>query len=321
MSELSFYHTSILLEETVEALRIKADGLYVDGTLGGGGHSSKILESLGPEACLLGLDKDQDALSYAGRRLDQVGTKAHIKLVQSDYADFPKVLEDLHLGPVDGFLLDLGVSSWQLDQGERGFSYRNDGPLDMRMDRSHGESVKEFLARTDQKTLSQIIRDFGEERFHDRIARAILAYRDESGPIETTGQLADIVVRAMPASSRREKGHPAKRTFQALRIYINDELGALRTFLDEILTYLKPGGVLAIISFHSLEDRMVKQAYRLWENPCQCPPNLPCTCGQTPWGKEIPRGGIVPSAEEMAENPRAKSARLRVFVRNEDRKE
>ena len=321
MSELSFYHTSILLEETVEALQVKADGLYVDGTLGGGGHSSQILRKLGPEGCLLGLDKDQDALSYATKRLDLIGSSAQVHLKQSDYADFSQVLEDLSLGPVDGFLLDLGVSSWQLDQGERGFSYRNDGPLDMRMDRTCGESAKTFLAGVDQMTLSQILRDFGEERFHERIARAILTYRDEHGPIETTGQLADIVVQAMPASSRREKGHPAKRTFQALRIYINNELGALKTFLDEILTYLKPGGVLAIISFHSLEDRMVKQAYRLWEKPCQCPKNLPCTCGKIPWGKEIPRGGIVPSKEEIEKNPRAKSARLRVFIKNQGRKE
>ncbi len=218
---------------------------------------------------------------------------------------------------VDGIILDLGVSSWQLDSGERGFSYREDGPLDMRMDQSRGESARELLARIGEEELERILRDYGEEQNSRRIARAILREREQR-PVTTTGQLAEVIIKAQPAKSRREKGHPAKRSFQAIRIAVNGELGELETFLEAVPDYLAAGGVLAIISFHSLEDRIVKQTFRKWENPCECPPGLPCVCGKVPLGKAVPRNGVLPGEDEQKLNPRAHSARLRIFIRAEN---
>ncbi len=312
-----FKHQSVLYEETIEALRIKPDGVYVDGTTGGAGHSRGILAKLGAGGRLYCLDRDEEALAAAKKRLEEVESEGRWILVHSVYSDFAKVLESYGEEAVDGILLDLGVSSWQLDRAERGFSYREDGPLDMRMDQSQGESARELLARVSQAELERILREYGEERNSKRIAGAIIRERELHGTPETTTRLAEIIVQAQPAKSRREKGHPAKRSFQAIRIAVNGELAQLETFLNQAVEYLAPGGVLAIISFHSLEDRIVKQAFRKWENPCECPPGLPCVCDKEPLGRAVPRNGILPGEDEQMLNPRAHSARLRVFLRED----
>lgn len=315
MAAADFAHVSVLYRECMEALAIRPDGCYLDGTAGGGGHSSGILKALGRGGRLYALDRDTDALEAAGRVLAEVKSEGTYHLCHSRFSEFDEVLKEAGETRVSGILLDLGVSSWQLDRAERGFSYRFEGPLDMRMDRSRGLSAADLLAELSEAEIARILRDYGEEREAKRLARAIVRRREQQGPIETTAELAELIAAAMPARSRREKGHPAKRSFQALRIAVNGELDELEHFLEKAPDYLAEGGRLAIITFHSLEDRLVKQAFRKWENPCTCPPSLPCVCGARPLGKEIPRGGIRPSKEEIEENNRSHSARLRVFVR------
>lgn len=310
-----FIHKSVLYDETIQALAIKPDGCYVDGTTGGGGHSAGILAALGVGGRLYCLDRDQDALQAARGRLQQVGSAGRFVLCHSVYSIFDRFLQEQGETGVDGILLDLGVSSWQLDQKERGFSYRFEGPLDMRMDQSQGTTAADLLADIDERELSRIFSVYGEEHNARRIARALLQYRDETGPIRDTMQLAELIAAAQPARSRREKGHPAKRCFQALRIAVNGELDELETFFAKAPDFLKPGGRLAIISFHSLEDRLVKQAFRRWESPCECPTGLPCVCGKISLGRAYPRNGILPSQAELDEFPRSHSARLRVFIR------
>lgn len=316
-----FAHISVLYHEVLEQLDIKADGTYLDGTTGGGGHSSGILKALGPDGRLICLDRDLDAIEAAREVLTAVNSPASFVQRRQTFSTFDLTLEELGILKIDGFLLDLGVSSWQLDEGERGFSYMHDGPLDMRMDQSQGVSAFEIVNTYTLEDLSVILDRYGEEKEHFKIARGIVRHREEHGAIETTQALADVIIKNMSAKSRRQKGHPAKRSFQALRIYVNDELGELERFLDKCIDFLKIGGKLAIISFHSLEDRMVKQRFREWENPCTCPVGLPCACGKKSLGKETPRGGIVASDEENTDNRRAHSARLRVFTRCEDGRE
>lgn len=314
--ETAYQHKSVLLEESIKALNIKADGIYLDGTTGGAGHSKEIFKSLGPEGHLICLDKDDEALEVAKTRLRAVNTEAKLSLFKADFRDIDIVLDKLNIDKIDGVILDLGLSSWQVDTAERGFSYMQAGPLDMRMDQSKGETAAQILARIDADSLADILYKYGEEKNSRRIARAIVDYREEHGPISTTTELADIIIKAQPARSRRENKHPAKRSFQALRIYVNGELSALESFLDKIIYHLNEDARVAIISFHSLEDRIVKHKFRHWEDPCECPSGLPCVCGKKPLGKTKPRKGITASKAELNENPRARSARLRVFIRN-----
>lgn len=315
MPAAEFKHVSVLYEECLEALAIRPDGCYCDGTAGGGGHSSGILARLGKGGRLHAFDRDEDALKAARLRLEAVRSEGSWQLHHAVYSDMDRCLAEAGETKADGILLDLGVSSWQLDSAERGFSYQHDGPLDMRMDRSRGISAAELLEKADEAEITRILRDYGEEREARRLAGAIVRRRERVGPIRTTAELADVIVNAMPGKSRREKGHPAKRSFQALRIAVNGELDELETFLAKAPGLLADGGRLAIITFHSLEDRLVKQAFRQWEKPCTCPPGLPCVCGKKPLGKELPRGGILPGEAELKANNRSHSARLRVFVR------
>lgn len=316
MSEAyEFEHVSVLYEESLEALAIKPDGLYVDCTLGGAGHSSGILKQLSHPGRLISLDKDEDARKAATSRLSAVGSSAEWQIVASDFSALPDVLSSLDISHVDGILADLGVSSWQLDQVDRGFSYGQDGPLDMRMDRSRGKTAADLVNLESEDTLAGIIRQYGEERFSKRIAAALVARRQQQ-PITSTVELADIVKKAMPGSALKEKQHPARRTFQALRIAVNGELTALEQLLAGAPNLLNDHGRLCIITFHSLEDRMVKEAFRTWENPCICPRTFPvCTCNRKPLGHQIGRRGMVAAADETKENPRARSARLRCFER------
>ncbi len=318
MPASEFFHKSVLYEETLDALELKADGCYADGTVGGAGHSSGILKALGPKGRLHAFDRDQEALQAAERKLSEVKSEGRYFLHHSVYSKMDEVLKAAGEGPLDGLLLDLGVSSRQFDRAERGFSYRFDAPLDMRMDQSSGMSAADLLASVSEEELRRILREYGEEREAKRIARAIVREREAGRPVQTTKELADLILQVMPARSRRGKGHPAKRSFQALRIAVNAELDELDSFLEKVPALLAPGGKAAIITFHSLEDRRVKQAFRRFENPCTCPPQLPCVCGKKSLGKEEPRGGIRPSAEEVKDNPRAHSARLRVFRRNSE---
>lgn len=311
-----FEHVSVLLEESIDALDIENGNVFLDGTTGGAGHSKEIYKNLGKTGLLLCLDKDQDALETAQARLSQVDSEGNYKLVHKNFAEFDEVLEDNSIEKIDGILLDLGMSSWQIDEASRGFSYMNDGPLDMRMDYTKGESAEEVIARISEEDLANVFFKYGEERNSRRIASAIVRHRDEVGPITSTGQLANIIINAQTSRSRREKGHPAKRCFQALRIYVNGELDDLENFLKEIPHYLNDNARVCIISFHSLEDRLVKEAYRKWEEPCECPPNLPCVCFKKSLGKAYPRNGIKASDEEINVNSRSKSARLRTFIRN-----
>lgn len=311
-----FAHKPVLLSETIESLIIKPDGVYLDGTVGGAGHSREILQHLGASGRLICLDRDEDALQVSQKRLQELGSEAQFDLVHANFSDFDTVLADYNLPGLDGVLLDLGVSSWQLDEAERGFSYMKEGPLDMRMDKSQGESAADVIARISPDDLADIFYKYGEEKNSRRIAQAIVNYRDKVGAITTTKQLADIIVKAQPAKSRRANKHPAKRCFQALRIYVNDELGDLEIFLEKIINYMNPDGRICLISFHSLEDKLLKQAFRKWEDPCECPKNLPCVCGKKPLGRAYPRSGITASEAEVENNPRARSCRLRVFVCN-----
>ena len=307
MSE--FYHVSVLLQECLDGLNIKPDGIYVDGTLGGAGHSSRIAAQL-TTGRLIGIDRDPVALKAAGERLKPVADQ--VTLVHSNFSEVRQVLDDLGIEAVDGILLDLGVSSPQLDEAVRGFSYMLDAPLDMRMDGGAALSAHEVVNTWPQEELKRILYDYGEERYAPQIAAAICRRRAEK-TIETTLELADIIRSAMPAAALREKQHPAKRSFQAIRIAVNDELGAVETVMKTAVSCLNPGGRLAIITFHSLEDRIVKNGMVAASKGCTCPPNFPvCVCGNKPKVKLITRKPITASEEELERNPRSRSAKLRV---------
>lgn len=308
---MTFKHTSVLLEETIEGLEIKPDGIYVDGTLGGGGHSSHIAAKLTAGGRLIGIDQDEAAIKAAGERLAPFGDK--VTIVRSNYRNTAEVLKGLGIHKIDGMMLDLGVSSYQLDTEERGFSYRFDTALDMRMDTRQTLTAKDIINGYDEMELFRVIRDYGEDKFAKNIAKHIVRARQEK-PIETTGELNEIIRAAIPAKMRAEGGHPSKRTFQAIRIECNKELEVLRESLEELIELLNPGGRLCIITFHSLEDRIVKTAFKKAENPCTCPSNFPvCVCGKISKGKVITGKPVLPSEEELAENSRSKSAKLRIF--------
>ena len=313
---MEFRHTSVLLRETVDALQVRPDGIYVDGTLGGGGHSSAIAGKLSEGGRLIGIDQDAAAIEAAGKRLGEFGDR--VTIIRSNYADMKTRLLQAGITSVDGILLDLGVSSYQLDDAQRGFTYREeDAPLDMRMDQRQEYTAREVVNSCSAEDLTRIIREFGEEKFAGKIAHRIVQER-EKGPIETTGQLTQIVKDAIPARARATGRHPARRTFQAIRIEVNGELRVLRESLDDMIDLLNPGGRICIITFHSLEDRIVKDAFRRAENPCICPPEFPvCVCGKKPKGRVITKKPVIPSEEEMEQNPRSKSAKLRVFEKRE----
>ena len=304
-----FHHISVLLEECLEGLDIKPDGIYVDGTLGGAGHSSQIVKRL-TSGRLIGIDRDPIALEASGKRLEPY--KDRVTLVHSNFCEMKQVMEDLDIPGVDGILLDLGVSSPQLDDGERGFSYMADAPLDMRMNNQDALTAYEVVNTWSQDELKRILFDYGEERYAPRIASAICRRREEK-PIETTLELVDVIRSAMPHQALREKQHPAKRSFQAIRIAVNDELGSVEKAMRDAIPLLNPGGRLAIITFHSLEDRIVKNAMAEAAKGCTCPPNFPvCVCGKKPIVKLISRKPIVATEEELEVNPRSRSAKLRV---------
>ena len=304
-----FHHVSVLLDECIDGLNIKPDGIYVDGTLGGAGHSSQIAKRL-TTGMLIGIDRDPVALAAAGERLAPYGDR--VKLVHSNFCEIKQVLEDLNIEGVDGILLDLGVSSPQLDDGSRGFSYMADAPLDMRMNNEDPLTAAVVVNTWSQEELKRILYDYGEERYAPRIAAAICRRREEK-PIETTLELVDIIRSAMPPQALREKQHPAKRSFQAIRIAVNDELGSVEKVMRDAIPCLNPGGRLAIITFHSLEDRIVKNGMAEAAKGCTCPPSFPvCVCGKKPRVKLISRKPIVSGQEELDRNPRARSAKLRV---------
>lgn len=309
---MTFKHYSVLLEETIDSLKIKPDGIYVDGTLGGGGHASEAAKRLGEGGRLIGIDQDADAIKAAGERLKEFGDK--VTIVRSNYEGIAEVLSDLGIEKVDGIYLDLGVSSYQLDTAERGFTYREENaPLDMRMDQRKTETAKDIVNNYSEMELFHIIRDYGEDRFAKNIAKHIVQARQEK-EIETTGELNEIIRAAIPAKVRATGGHPSKRTYQAIRIELNQELRVLEDSIDRMIDLLAPGGRLSIITFHSLEDRIVKNRFRIAENPCTCPPEFPvCMCGKKSKGRVITRKPILPTEEELAENSRSKSAKLRVF--------
>ncbi len=308
---MEFNHTSVLLKETIEGLKIKPDGIYVDGTLGGGGHSFEIAKRLNDNGRLIGIDQDEAAILAAGERLKDFGDK--VTIVRSNYRNALSVLHDLGIEKIDGMMLDLGVSSYQLDTQERGFSYRYDAPLDMRMDLRQTLTAKDIVNGYSETELFHIIRDYGEDRFAKNIAKHIVMARAKK-PIETTGELNEIIRAAIPAKMRAEGGHPSKRTYQAIRIECNKELEVLKESLEELIGILNPGGRLCIITFHSLEDRIVKTAFKKAENPCTCPPSFPvCVCGKKSQGKVITGKPVLPCEEEMESNPRSKSAKLRIF--------
>lgn len=308
---MAFEHKSVLLFETIEGLKIKSDGTYVDGTLGGGGHSAEIAARLESGGRLIGIDQDVAAIEAAGRRLSQFGDK--VTIVRDNYQNTKAVLEELGITGIDGMVLDLGVSSYQLDTQERGFSYRFDTLLDMRMDQRQTKSARDILNGYGEMELYRVIRDYGEEKFAKNIAKHIVRARAEK-PIETTGELNEIIRSAIPAKMRAEGGHPSKRTFQAIRIECNRELEVLKESIGELIDLLNPGGRLCIITFHSLEDRIVKTEFRQAQNPCTCPPEFPiCVCGRTSKGKAITSKPILPGEEELKENSRSKSAKLRIF--------
>ena len=308
---MEFAHKSVLLEETIDNLNIKPDGIYVDGTLGGAGHSEQIVKRLGEGGRLIGIDQDEDAIAAASKRLEPYGDK--VTIVRDNYQNFRRILDELNIQKVDGILLDLGVSSYQLDNADRGFTYRVDAPLDMRMDNRQTKTAKDIVNDYSEAEQFRILKDYGEERYAKSIAYHICKYR-ENKVIETTEELNDIIRGSIPAKARNGQGHPSKQTFQAIRIELNRELDVLRDSIDGMIASLNPGGRLCIITFHSLEDRIVKLAFRKNENPCICPPNFPvCTCGRKPLGKVITRKPIIPGERELEENSRSKSSKLRVF--------
>lgn len=310
---MGFEHKSVLLEETINGLNIRPDGTYVDGTLGGGGHAYEIARRLSDKGSIIGIDQDAAAIEAAGIRLKDFGEK--VTIVRSNYCEMKSRLHELGIDKVDGIILDLGVSSYQLDTAERGFSYREDAPLDMRMDTRQTMTARDIVNDYSEMELYRVIRDYGEDKFAKNIAKHIVAARGRAA-IETTGQLTQIIRESIPMKYQKMSGHPAKRTFQAIRIELNRELDVLRDSLDDMIDLLKPGGRLCIITFHSLEDRIVKSAFRKNENPCTCPPDFPvCVCGKVSKGKVITKKPILPSKEEQEYNSRSKSAKLRVFER------
>ena len=313
---MEFRHTPVLLEEAVESLQVSPDGIYVDGTLGGGGHSFEIARRLSKGGRLIGIDQDAAAIEAAAKRLGEFGDR--VTIIRSNYVRMKEKLGELGISSVDGILLDLGVSSFQLDDAQRGFTYRDEqAPLDMRMDQRRELTAREVVNSYSVEDLTRILREYGEERFAVRIAQRIDAQRKQK-PIETTGELTQIIKAAIPAKARAEGRHPARRTFQAIRIEVNGELRVLEESLNQMISILNPGGRICIITFHSLEDRIVKDAFRTAQDPCICPPEFPvCVCGRKSQGKVITRKPILPSVEEPERNPRAKSAKLRVFEKKE----
>ena len=311
---MAFKHTSVLLEETVDGLKVKPDGIYVDATLGGGGHAYEVAIRLSDKGRFIGIDQDAAAIKAANARLKDFGEK--VTIVRSNYCDMKSKLHELGIDKVDGIVLDLGVSSYQLDTAERGFSYREDAPLDMRMDTRQKMTARDIVNDYEEMELYRVIRDYGEDKFAKNIAKHIVAARKVK-PIETTGELTEIIRASIPMKYQKKSGHPAKRTFQAIRIELNRELEVLKDSLDDMIDLLNPGGRLCIITFHSLEDRIVKSAFRKNENPCTCPSDFPvCVCGKVSKGSILTRKPILPSEEEMEENSRAKSAKLRIFERS-----
>lgn len=312
---MEFSHKSVLLDETIEGLHIREDGTYVDGTLGGGGHAYHVCSRLSDKGRFIGIDQDAAAIEAAGIRLLPYQDKIKIDIVRSNYQKTPQVLQDLGVGGVDGIVLDLGVSSYQLDTPERGFTYREDAPLDMRMDQRQEMTAKDIINEYPEMELYRVIRDYGEEKFAKNIAKHICMAR-QNKVIETTFELNDIIKAAIPIRARSAGGHPSKRTYQAIRIELNQELTILEQSIDQMIDLLNPGGRICIITFHSLEDRIVKRIFRRNENPCTCPPDFPkCVCGKVSKGKVITRKPILPSDEELEENRRSKSAKLRIFER------
>lgn len=310
---MEFKHKSVLLEETIRNLKVKPDGIYVDGTLGGGGHAYEVCRQLSAKGSLIGIDQDEAAIEAAGERLQEFGDI--VTIIRSNYCNMKKELQKIGISSVDGIVLDLGVSSYQLDNAERGFTYREDVPLDMRMDRRGSRTAKDIVNTYTENELYRVLRDYGEEKFAKKIARNICTARMDK-PIETTGELIELIKQSIPMKMRAVGGHPAKKTFQAIRIELNQELEVLRNSLDDMIELLNDGGRICIITFHSLEDRIVKTIFRRNENPCTCPPDFPvCVCGKTSMGRVITRKPILPDEEEIAVNKRSKSAKLRVFER------
>ncbi|RGS72872.1 16S rRNA (cytosine(1402)-N(4))-methyltransferase RsmH [Dorea formicigenerans] len=308
---MEFKHKSVLLNETIDGLNIKPDGIYVDGTLGGGGHAYEVCRRLGEKGSIVGIDQDAAAIEAASARLKDFGEK--VTIVRSNYCDMKSKLHELGIDKVDGIVLDLGVSSYQLDTAERGFSYREDAPLDMRMDTRQKMTARDIVNDYTEADLYRVIRDYGEDKFAKNIAKHIVQARAVK-PVETTAELSEIIRASIPMKFQKKSGHPAKRTFQAIRIELNRELDVLRDSLDDMIDLLNPGGRLCIITFHSLEDRIVKSAFRKNENPCTCPPDFPvCVCGKKSKGSIITKKPILPSEEELEYNSRSKSAKL-VFL-------
>ena len=311
---MEFKHYSVLLQECIDNLNIKPDGIYLDGTLGGGGHSFHIAEKLSDKGHLYGVDQDADAIAAASKRLEEFGSR--ITVIRDNYENAVTRLKELGVTGVDGILLDLGVSSFQLDNADRGFTYKEDVPLDMRMDQRMELTARDIVNDYSETEIFHIIRDFGEDKFAKNIAKHICIERAKA-PIETTGQLNDIIKAAIPARMREKGGHPSKRTYQAIRIALNRELDVLQNSLDGFIDFLNPGGRLCVITFHSLEDRITKNNFKTNEDPCICPPEFPvCTCGRKSKGKVITRKPILPSEEELSQNKRSQSAKLRVFEKS-----
>ncbi|MCD8248982.1 MAG: 16S rRNA (cytosine(1402)-N(4))-methyltransferase RsmH [Lachnospiraceae bacterium] len=310
---MEFSHYSVLLAETIEQLHIRPDGIYADGTLGGGGHAFEVCRRLTEQGHFYGIDQDAAAIAAATERLQPFDER--VTIIRGNYEQMRAQLEDRGVSGVDGILLDLGVSSYQLDEAERGFSYREDARLDMRMDQRQERTAADIVNGYSEMELYRVIRDYGEDKFAKNIAKHIVQARALK-PVETTGELVEIIKAAIPARVRMQKGHPAKQTFQAVRIELNRELEVLEDSLDDLIDFLHPGGRLCVITFHSLEDRIVKNAFRRNEHPCTCPPDFPvCVCGKKPKGRILTRKPILPGEEELRENNRSKSAKLRVFER------
>lgn len=310
---MEFKHYSVLLKETIEELHVRPDGIYVDGTLGGGGHACEVCKQLSDKGHFYGIDQDAAAIQAAGDRLSEFGNK--VTIIRSNYCRMKEELNARGVSKVDGIVLDLGVSSYQLDEAKRGFTYREDVALDMRMDQRQEKTARDIVNGYSEMDLYRVIRDYGEDKFAKNIAKHIVQAR-EIKPIETTGELVEIIKAAIPAKIRMQKGHPAKQTFQAIRIELNQELEVLRSSLDDMIDLLNPGGRICIITFHSLEDRIVKTIFRKNENPCTCPSHFPvCVCGKVSKGRVVTKKPILPGEQEMEENSRSKSAKLRVFER------
>ena len=310
---MEFSHYSVLLQETIDELHIRPDGIYVDGTLGGGGHAFQVCSRLNENGHFYGIDQDAAAIEAAGERLRCFGNQ--VTIIRSNYCRMVEELKARGVTGVDGIVLDLGVSSYQLDEADRGFTYREDAALDMRMDQRQEKTARDIVNGYSEMELYRVIRDYGEDKFAKNIAKHIVQAREKK-PVETTGELVEIIKAAIPAKIRMQKGHPAKQTFQAIRIELNRELEVLRDSLDDMIDFLNPGGRISIITFHSLEDRIVKNAFRTNEHPCTCPPDFPvCVCGKVSKGRVVTRKPVLPGEKELEENSRSKSAKLRVFER------